>query len=72
MGGNDFLFDIVHSLNTREQGYFKRFSKGHSGEKSQDFIELFDVIKKSEEYSMTSLELEKNLVLKLKAINYRY
>ncbi len=43
------LFDLIHSLNKNEKGYFKRFCSRQEGEKK--YILLFDFIEAQKEYN---------------------
>jgi tetratricopeptide (TPR) repeat protein len=51
------LFDLVHSLGKNERRYFKLFAK-NLGAKSNNYIALFDLLLKQEDYDEAKLKLK--------------
>ena len=54
---NDSLFILIKSLNKNEKGYFKKNSRLYSTNKENNYLTLFDVIDKMEEYDEKELKL---------------
>ncbi|MFK7905313.1 MAG: hypothetical protein AB8B69_09325 [Chitinophagales bacterium] len=50
------LFDLVHSLTSRERAYFKRFAGIHKHSSDSNYMKLFEAILKQEAYDETALK----------------
>jgi len=50
------LFDLIHSLTSRERAYFKRFASMHKQSSNSGYLKLFDAILKQEEYDEEALK----------------
>ena len=55
--GSDELFRLIHSLNTEEKGYFRKFALRHTSQ-GNDYLKLFDAINKQSAFE--DAQLKKN------------
>ncbi len=45
-----FVYNLVHSLTTREKAYFKRFTKLYGGDDSKNYLRLYEFLTQLESY----------------------
>lgn len=54
MKESDDLFDLIHSMDSHEKGYFKKYAQLH-GSAAGNHLRLFDAINKQSEYNETQI-----------------
>lgn len=50
MKESDDLFDLIHSMDAHEKGYFKKYTRLHGNASENNYLKLFDFLNKQEEY----------------------
>lgn len=50
------LFDLIHSLSSRERAYFKRFATMHKQSSDSNYLKVFDALCEQEQYDEKALK----------------
>ncbi|TND07787.1 MAG: hypothetical protein FD123_2938 [Bacteroidetes bacterium] len=52
----DLVFDIIHSMSKNEKGFFRKYSRIHSGKDAKTYLLLFDVLDGMKTYDESELK----------------